>query len=56
MKLCSKYLIDKGDLMLLDPYRIVESDIETYSKIMDFPIIPVSMWISDQFKQNKTVN
>ena len=40
----AKYLIDKGDLMVIRPLSYCkESDIETYSKIMDFPIIPCNL-------------
>ena len=39
-----KYLIDKGDLMVLRPLSYCkESDIETYSKHMEFPIIPCNL-------------
>ena len=40
----AKYLIDKGDLMVIRPLSYCkESDIETYSKKMDFPIIPCNL-------------
>ena len=39
-----KYLIDKGDLMVIRPLSYCkESDIETYSKLMKFPIIPCNL-------------
>ena len=39
-----KYLIDKGDLMVLRPLSYCkESDIETYSRLIKFPIIPCNL-------------
>jgi len=51
-----KYLIDKGDLMVLRPLSYCkESDIETYSKLMKFPIIPCNLCGSQTNLQRKKI-
>ena len=51
-----KYLIDSGDLMVLRPLSYCkESEIEVYSKLMDFPIIPCTLCGSQTNLQRKKV-
>ena len=51
-----KYLIDKGDLMVLRPLSYCkESDIETYSKHMEFPIIPCNLCGSQTNLQRRKI-
>ena len=51
-----KYLIDKGDLMVLRPLSYCkESDIETYSKLMEFPIIPCNLCGSQSNLQRQKI-
>ena len=51
-----KYLIDKGDLIVLRPLSYCkESDIETYSKLMKFPIIPCNLCGSQTNLQRKKI-